>query len=303
MMKMDESLKEKNMRKLTLQRKKSFVGCLATMKIYVEDAAAGELVIGGVLCRKLGTLKNGEKKTFEIGFETVKVFAIADSLSKDYCNEYYQVPAGEEDVFLSGANKFNPASGNAFQFDGNDSAQILQNRNKNTKKGLVVLIVAIVVGTVVGGAIGAGLVKNMFSSPKVEPKAFSDNGMNITLTNEFRELEAEAFTHCYESSTVAVLVSKEAFTLQEGSEGYTLQQYAELVLQNNSLSATEFSRDGLVGFEYEATNADTKETFRYISYVYKSDDAFWLVQFAGTPENVEAQTAQIGEWAKSVSFT
>ncbi len=290
------------MRKLTIKRRKSFVGCLATMKIYLEDATANELVIGGVSCRKLGTLKNNEEKTFEIGNDGAKVFAIADNLSKDYCNEYYQIPAGQEDVFLSGENKFNPASGNAFQFDQNESADVLQNRKNNTKKGLVILIAALAVGAVVGGAIGAGLVKSMFSSPKVEPKTFSDNGMNITLTNEFRELEAESFTHCYESSTVAVLVTKEAFTLPEGSESYSTQQYMDLVLQNNSLSATKFSRDGLVGFEYEATNADTKETFRYISYVYKSGDAFWMVQFAGTPANVQTAADQIDEWAKSVSF-
>ena len=44
------------MRTLTIERKKSFVGCIAALKVYIEDPLAGELTINGVRCRKLGTL-------------------------------------------------------------------------------------------------------------------------------------------------------------------------------------------------------------------------------------------------------
>ena len=47
------------MMNLTIKRNKSFVGCLAKLKVWIEDEA-GELVIGGVPCRLLGDLKNGE---------------------------------------------------------------------------------------------------------------------------------------------------------------------------------------------------------------------------------------------------
>lgn len=52
------------MRNLTIKRAKSFVGCLAKMKIYIEDPAAGDTEIGGVSCRRLGELKNGEERPF-----------------------------------------------------------------------------------------------------------------------------------------------------------------------------------------------------------------------------------------------
>jgi hypothetical protein len=78
---------------------------------------ASELVINNVPCRKLGELKNGEEKTFVIGENSAKVFVIADTLSRNYCNEYYQLPDGQDDILLSGKNNFNPASGNAFRFD------------------------------------------------------------------------------------------------------------------------------------------------------------------------------------------
>lgn len=107
------------MRNLTIKRDKSFVACLMADKVYMEDSASSEITINNVPCRLLGTLKNVEQKTFSIPQEETKIFVIADKLSKNFCNEVYTVPAGEENVFLSGRNHFNPASGNAFRFDGN----------------------------------------------------------------------------------------------------------------------------------------------------------------------------------------
>jgi len=75
------------MRRLTIKREKSFVASLAKLKIYIEDPASDEIRINGTPCRKIGDLKNGEEKTFEINEQKAKVFVIADNLSKEYCNE------------------------------------------------------------------------------------------------------------------------------------------------------------------------------------------------------------------------
>ena len=96
------------MRNLTIKRTKSFVACLAKIRIYIEDPTANEISINNTPCRKLGELKNGEEKTFQIPNEAVKVFVIADKLSRNICNEYYQIPEGEDDISLSGKNKYNP---------------------------------------------------------------------------------------------------------------------------------------------------------------------------------------------------
>ena len=78
-------------RNLTIKRRKKMVACLGTLKIYIEDPMRCDLIINNVACRKLGTLKNGEEKTFQIDKSAAKVFVIADALSKNYCNEYYQL--------------------------------------------------------------------------------------------------------------------------------------------------------------------------------------------------------------------
>ncbi len=287
------------MRRLTIKREKSFVGSLAKLKIYIEDPAFDEIRINGTPCRKIGDLKNGEEKTFEINEQKAKVFVIADNLSKEYCNEYYQLPDGQEDVFLSGKNKFNPANGNAFRFDNNESGEIIANRKKGMRKGLFVLIAAIIVGVVFGYSVSAILLSNK----KPEPKDFSSDGMTITLTDEFVKTDIENCTVAYDSKNVAVFALKESFSLVDGFEDYTLEQYGDLLLQNNNLSSFELEKiEGLTGFEYEFTNPDTKDICRYFSFIYKAKDAFWLVQFATLTENADANKSRIIEWAKTVSF-
>ncbi len=286
------------MRNLTIKRTKSFVACLVKLKIYIEDPMSSDIVINNIPCRKLGELKNGEEKTFEIGEQPAKVFVIADKLSKNYCNEYYQLSEGELDIVLTGKNKFNPAGGNAFRFDNNDSAEVKANRKKGTTIGLIVLIAAIVVGLVVGNLIGKGVIVKT-----VDPKTFSSDKMSITLTEEFEKTEMEGFTVAYGSKDVAVFVIKESFSLQEDAKSLTLKEYANLVIEKNDRDATAKEKDGLICFEFDYLNPDTKENYRYFAYVYKSEDAFWLVQFAVLKENSDAYEEKIGEWAKSVEFS
>lgn len=289
------------MRNLTIKRTKSFIGCLVKMKAYIEDPY-GDLTINGVVCRKIGEIKNGEEKTFQIGDNEAKVFMIADKISKDYCNEYYQLPAGEYDIYLSGKNKYNPANGNAFRFDNNQSAGIDENRKKGTKKGLVVLSVSIIIGAIVGYFIGSGIVGTLL---KAEPKEFMAEGMKITLTDDFRVSDIETNqTVVYESQKVGVFALKEAFADVEELMDYTLEEYVEVVLEANELTdADRLTHDGLTGWEYTYTNPDTNETFRYYSYAFRADDAFWLIQFVTPDVESEKYAPQIAEWAGSVEFS
>lgn len=287
------------MRQLTIRRAKSSVACLTKVKLYIEDATANDLVINGVACRKLGELKNGEEKTFTIGEEAAKVYAIAGKMSKNYCNEYYPLPAGQEDLFLSGKNRYNPANGNAFRFDNNDTPDVLENRKKNSFKGLAVLAVSLIVGFALGYFITTGLL----SSPDAQSKTFSDSGMHITLTDAFTPTQAAGRTACYESAQVAVFALKEEFTMMTGLENYTLQQYGEAVVQSNELPSTSLkSENGLLYFEYDYTNPDTLQVYTFVSYVYKAPDSFWLIQFTTEKEDASSYRAQITEWAQSVSF-
>ena len=102
------------MRKLILKRKKTFVASFGKIRAFIEDEQ-GELTLGGVKCREIGSLKNGGTGEYDITTESVYLFVV---FSKVLPNEYhscYQVPAGDETVELFTAPKINPIKGNPFE--------------------------------------------------------------------------------------------------------------------------------------------------------------------------------------------
>lgn len=291
------------MRNLTIKREKSFVACLATMRVYIEDATSTELIINNVSCRKLGDLKNGEEKTFVIGDTSAKVFVIADMMSKDYCNELYQLPEGQENIYLTGKNEYNPATGNAFRFDQNNNAEALANRKRGKKKGGGVMIAALIVGVIAGLLIGfAPMMISNFENK--QPKAFETADVRITLTEEFeKEDGAEyAWAHAYYySRDVEVIIEKEPLSFVNSFKEYSLEQYARLVMQNNDLDCELKTEDGFVYCEFEDTDNNGLVYYTYM-YFYRSDNAFWRVRFCTLSEQLEKYDELIPEWAGSVEF-
>lgn len=287
------------MRNLIIKRTKSFVGCLSKMKIYIEDPTSNEIIINNTPCRKIGDLKNGEEKTFQITEQESKVFVIGDKSTKEYCCEYYQLPESSEDIVLSGKNKFNPAAGNAFRFDNNESQGIDEYRKQGAHKGVLILIIAVVIGAIAGFLTTSELFLN--KTPDV--KNFSSNGMTIALTDEFTEVDVVNFTAAYESENVFVFALKEAFTLFDGFGDNTIEQYTDLVIESNSLDSVQTKTDdGLTLFEYTYTLPETNDVYKYFAYTYKANDAFWLIQFAVLNESADEYAQQITEWANSVEF-
>lgn len=284
------------MRNLTIKREKKYTASLAKMKVYLEDPASAEIVIDKTPCRLLGTLKNGEEKTFEISEAAAKVYVIADKVSKNYCFEFFRLPEGQEDISLTGHNKLNFASGNAFRFDGNDDPEALANRKKGSKKGLLVLIAAVVVGGLLGYGITTAAIRK---AP--EPKEFSEAGMNIVLTDAFRETDIEPFTAAFESKESAVFAVCEPFTLMEGFEDYSLEAYTDLVLTNNGLDAEVKTEGERLCYEY-TVEVENAGPIHYMSFPYKTGEAFWLVQFAAAEDSFESLRPDILNYANSVSF-
>lgn len=287
------------MRIITIHREKRTVGCAVKLKVYIEDLQ-GELKINGVSCRLLGTMKNGETVSFDIGYEAAKLYVIADKLSRNYCNDYYPIPEGEEDLTLNGKICFSLLSGNAFRFDGVADEAVAKNRKRGKTIGLFVLIAAVLLGFCLG----------FYGCPADDDgdraKEFSAEGMTITLTEAFYETENSGFALSCESDKALMMVVKEEFTLMEGMEELSVEEYAELVFQNNpaATDAQLHTNDGDMNwFDYYYTNTEKQIEFHFMTYIYKTHDAFWLVQFATPREISEEMAPQIRAWAESVSFS
>lgn len=286
------------MRNLTIKREKSFVACLAKMKVYIEDYITQDLEINGVPCRKLGELKNGEEKTFSIEDHEAKVFVIADKLSKNMCNDFYPIPAGTEDVFLSGKNKYNPINGNAFRFDGVATEGVAKNRKKGLKIGIVVLTISFILGIVLG------VVSGLQGSN--QPKEFVNDGFSITLTDDFSASSFEGYTYVYDSSDCAVFVLEEDIAELEAvgalEKNSSLEDYCQLIIDVNGFGEVvePQKQDGLMYFAYDSQNPETNVEYTYVTFVYEGEASYWFVQFAVLEEEIEEKTSTIFQWADSV---
>lgn len=293
------------MRKLTVKREKSFVGCLAKMQVYIEDSCSDGLtmtVMNGeepeqISCRKIGELKNGEETAFEIGENAARVFVIADKLSKDYCNDCYQLPEGDEDISLSGRNKFNPATGNAFRFNGNDGRVATVGRQRGMKRGLIVLIALVLIGFLLGYGISAAI----FAILDGREKVFSAGEMSITLNESFEQQNLLGYSAVYVSNAVEIMVFKNDFS-GFGSSSLTAADYAKFVIASDqSINSEVVSVDGLVYYTFDKDLLDG-QTYSYFVYTYKADDAYWQFYFAVEKSKAARYADDVAKWAGSVTF-
>jgi hypothetical protein len=285
------------MRNLTIKREKSFVGCLMKLNVYIVDEY-GDTTINNQQCRKLGTLKNGEEVTFLVDDWATRIYVIADKLSKGFCSELYDLPAGTEDVRLTGKCKYSWISGNAFRFNGPVSAEAQVYRKKTSKKGWIVMIVAVILG------VAAGLLSS-FMQNRTKPKDFHSNELTITLNDGFEVFEQdEGYDDCFISDEVMVMIIREskADLKNAGLKAESLQEYGELLMDLYEIDGELTVADGLSSFEYDYSDM-VEGDYHYMVTVHESADAYWIVEFAVELDNAEEYADQLRAWAKTVRIT
>lgn len=285
------------MRKLILTRRKSSVASLLSMAVYVEDPVYGDRQIDGYPCRLIGHVKNGEQKTFYIGEYALRIFVIADSLVKGRSSDFYPIPAGTQDVYLSGRTYYNPTNGNAFLFDGVTDQAVLDHRKKKVRRGIIIMIATTVIGTIVG------FTMSYFDKP--DPKVFSDSGFEITLKDDFIKIDYDGYDVCYGDSDVTVLVSSEDIASSDRvTEDTTLTEYARIIIDNSLFDPEPLikEKDGLVYLETELPSDDGIMLYFMISF-FKTDDSFKTVYISCDSSGINELRTEIHDYARSVKFT
>lgn len=298
------------MRKLTIKREKSFVGCLGKYKVLAEDNVSGTITIGDSKYSLIGTLKNGEEKSFEIENSACKIAVIAGKMSKDYCCDIYPVDEGDEDVYLSGKAEYDPVRGNPFKFRNNNSAIAVSNRNKGTKIGVIVLIVAVVVGGTIGFLSTAlpALIE-AFGSVS-QPKDFTVDRLTITLTEDFRESDEYKDIEGYEDTVFLktdytyCFIDNVKYNGDEEFKAMSLMDYTEYV---SSFSPVEKwpeieEGDGFLYYEYVYVDEETGDQYYNLVAVYKCDTSFYIVNFETMNENKSSFYDKLMECFESVTI-
>lgn len=135
-------------------------------------------------------------------------------------------------------------------------------------------------------------------------KTYSSKGITVTMKDDFYEKTNIAHTLYLESSDVIFLADKESFSMLEEyfdiDKDSTLDEYEEIIKTVNQFD-DDFKKDeNLVYTTYERS-VENNDYF-YLMSIYKSDDAFWLVNFACLKEDKDKYESNFIKWAKTVKF-
>lgn len=102
------------MRTLTIHREKTFVGCIMPVYIYITDEFDGDIKIKGEKCRLLGSVGNGQTKTFTISGRKAALYGACGK--GDLYKDRLELPCSEKNITLSGKCTLGQNKGNPFRF-------------------------------------------------------------------------------------------------------------------------------------------------------------------------------------------
>lgn len=289
------------MRNLVIKRRKTAPNGRKHMLVYVCDPM-GQTEIHGNPCRLLGTVGNGDIAAFPVEESEVKLYVVPENMGKDTPCEYCCLPAGNTDVFLTGICQFSPFAGHPFHFDGNDRSVAKGHRRKLLLITVVCLVAAAAIGLTSANLVGAYRLQQRNNTPQV----FRESGMEITLTQDFRQIDVsdQGFFTGFNSSNTTVYVQREAFADDPSLGFLSLEEYAQLVLSSSEKESggKPTQQDGLTYYEYTARSPVNGRRYSYFVFFYKGPDAFWMVEFTTLESNGAALRPAYITYAKSVCF-
>ena len=183
------------------------------------------------------------------------------------------------------------------------SSKDKKNGKKKLSKALCVGIIAIfaVISFVVGIIVADVPIMALFS----KTKTFTADEMSITLPKDFTATTTmDGFIACYGTSDVSIYIHKDIITEENDLHLYNLDNYRLNILHKNGLSYDDLKNtEGNAYFVYDYVNESSKAIYTFYTFTYKTDDAFWMVQFATEKNKATQYEADIIQWADTVTFT
>ncbi len=134
-------------------------------------------------------------------------------------------------------------------------------------------------------------------------KTYTSNGISVTMDSGFYEKELVSQTVYLESKDAIFTALKEDYASLAAvniTKDSTLKDYTDIVKTVNGMTESFTEKDGLIYATYEK-NVSGKDFF-YLVTAYKTDDAFWLVNFACNKKDKAKFEPKFIEWAKTVEF-
>lgn len=279
------------MRNLTIYRKSAMAGKLAKMNVFVEDPNSNELVLLDRHYKKLGDLKNGEAKTFQVTEDAAKVIVVSEREGRNARWGFYMLDQGNEDVALSGKTTLEKGGQFVFEFDTESGPINTQKINKRRVIKRWFVRILIMVLCVLG-----------LRSCKPEPKTFTVENLNITLTTDFEKEDTEDALMKFDSKKVSVYVNKVMHIFDKDLRVLSAEEYAKFAADNVGVNADITKKaNGWVKYDYKKDLGTINASHHFV-YFYKTPSVFWIVEFVTPNRYADNCGDDIEQWANSMVF-
>lgn len=135
----------------------------------------------------------------------------------------------------------------------------------------------------------------------IKDKTFTNEGLSITLTNQFYEKDHISFTSYYESDRMLVVVIKEKFSslsMVGITKNSTVEDYLKIVISANKHNTSLIEDSDVPYFTYE--RSESGKDFKYFATAVKGSDSFYLVQFCVISDTYDKLKDDIVKYASSM---
>ena len=132
---------------------------------------------------------------------------------------------------------------------------------------------------------------------------YTSNGLTITMESGLLEKTNENFDVYFQGSKMIFMAVEEKFDTLEIvnlDSNSTLDDYITLILANNGESSGKLQDGDLTYFTYE--REVNGQEFFYVGTAYKTDEAFWLINFACQEKDKDEYKDLFIKYAKTIRF-
>ena len=248
----------------------------------------GDTVFDGVSCKKVGSLSFCSQLTFDAQNEACEIFLVFENGSDTPELVKYQIPEGQSDVEMNVSGK----SITDISFSNYERRSNIFSRMDGGKRVLLIIAAVVVFIILIHGL---SHTNNFLRSISKIPETFETDDMNITLSRAFVKIRQEDFYAFYMTRTCSVIITKESFENIPELKNVDFDEYCEMCIKANpAVTPTLINKDGLTYFVFEQ---QWEELYKYHVYVYRTDDAYWLVQFSTKAADYNYLSDCYNEWA------
>ena len=101
-----------------------------------------------------------------------------------------------------------------------------------------------------------------------------------------------------------MLVYEKEYDSNPGLENYTLHEFGDLLLDTCEADpSVELKKDGdFEYFEMARPNTQTGQDMTYFTVFFKTDTAFWIVEYYTPTENMEDYRTLFLRWSRTVEL-